>query len=170
MTLPFGTPSAPPVDEHADPVVRVLLVEVSRARCALPLDAVAEVLPAARVEPVPSAPAAVLGVLNVRGEAVAVLDVAVFLGYDRRPLHLSDRFVLLAGTDPPTALRVDGVHDIAELAVRPYEGPRRDGNALGDLGVALREDGLVVVHDPAAFVAAADHEALRRALAELEAA
>lgn len=170
MPSSSGSATAPSLDEGSDAVVRALLVEVSGTRCALPLDAVAEIVPAARVEPVPSAPAAVLGVLNVRGEAVAVLDVAVFLGHDRQPLHPSDRFVLLAGTDPPTALRVDGVHDITELAVRTYEGPRRAEHVLGDLGVALREDGLVVVHDPAAFVAAADHEALRRALAELEAA
>lgn len=167
MTSPSGSASAPSVDEACDAVVHALLVEVSGTRCALPLDAVAEIVLAARVEPVPSAPAAVLGVLNVRGEVLAVVDVAVFLGHDRQPLRPSDRFVLLAGSDPPTALRVDGVHDITELSVRPYEGPRRAEHVLGDLGVALREDGLVVVHDPAAFVAAADHEALRRALAEL---
>lgn len=40
-----------------------------------------EVLPEACIEPVPGAPSEVLGVLNLRGEIVTVLDLRRWLGY-----------------------------------------------------------------------------------------
>lgn len=154
----------------ADAPVQALLVDVAGTRCALPLDAVQEILPAARVEPAPSAPRAVLGVLNLRGTAVVVVDVAVLLGRGGEELRPSDRFVVLEGTDPSIALRVRAAHDIAEVPVRFLAAGGRRGHPLEDLGVALLDDGLLVLLDPVTFVDAADHHELRRALADLEGA
>lgn len=148
--------------------VSALLVDVAGARCALPLAAVDEILPAARVEPVPAAPSAVLGVLSVRGEPVAVVDVAVLLGRDGGPLCPSDCFVVLEGTDPTVAVRVRAAHDIVEVPVRSLPADGWRGGGLDALGVALVADGLLVLHDPRTFVAAADHRELRRALADME--
>ncbi len=58
----------------------VLLLPVHGARFTLPLDRVQEVLEPRHVTRLPGAPASVLGIINVRGNVVGVLDTAVLVG------------------------------------------------------------------------------------------
>jgi purine-binding chemotaxis protein CheW len=62
--------------------VRALLLPVHEDWYAVPLRDVREVVEHERVTPVPTAPRAVLGVLNVRGAVVPVLDTGVLLGLE----------------------------------------------------------------------------------------
>jgi len=59
---------------------QALLLSVGAGSYALPLERVQEVLRRPVVVPLPGAPGAVLGVVDVRGEIVPVLDTAVLLG------------------------------------------------------------------------------------------
>jgi hypothetical protein len=63
--------------------VRALLLPVGPERYALALTGIREVVLSPAVEPLPGAPPAVLGVMNLRGEVVPVLDTAVLLGTGR---------------------------------------------------------------------------------------
>jgi purine-binding chemotaxis protein CheW len=56
-----------------------LLVALGEDRYALPVEQVREVLRSTVLTPVPGAPAAVRGVLNLRGEIVPALDTAALL-------------------------------------------------------------------------------------------
>jgi purine-binding chemotaxis protein CheW len=58
----------------------VLLLPVHRDRYAMPLRMVQEVLEPRSVTRLPGAPPAVLGILNVRGVVVGVVDTGVLLG------------------------------------------------------------------------------------------
>jgi purine-binding chemotaxis protein CheW len=58
----------------------VLLLPVHRDRYAVPLEMVQEVLEPQAVTRLPDAPPSVLGIINVRGVVVGVLDTAVLLG------------------------------------------------------------------------------------------
>jgi purine-binding chemotaxis protein CheW len=60
--------------------VRALLVPVGSDTYAIALDEVREVVGAPVVTAVPTAPASVLGVFNLRGEVVALLDTGTLLG------------------------------------------------------------------------------------------
>lgn len=63
---------ASPADSHP----RAMVFRVGRARLGLPLAAVREVLvPPPSLSTVPRAPAAVLGIMNLRGRVVAVVDL-----------------------------------------------------------------------------------------------
>lgn len=52
----------------------VLLCAIGDHRVALPLDEIREVVPLARTRPIPGAPYFILGLLNVRGRELPVLD------------------------------------------------------------------------------------------------
>lgn len=147
---------------------QVLVVIVGGARCALPLDQVVEVLPAARIEPLPGAPTAVSGVLNLRGDVLPVLDGRRCLGLDATPLRPSDRFVVLRVGEQRQALRVDAALDVAvvpddEVVTAASVMPE----VLSTAGIARLPDGLLLIHDPARFLSSRDAAALRRALAGL---
>lgn len=66
-----------------------------------------EVLPEAAVEPVPGAPPAVLGVLNLRGEILTLLDLPRWLGHD--PAATTAPVLVLEQSGQSLALRVDAL-------------------------------------------------------------
>lgn len=91
--------------------LRALLLPVRDDWYALPLDRIGEVLEEAPVTRLPDAPRSVLGLVNVRGQVVPVLDLAVLLGLP--PLGGAAAAIViartgrgpagLAGTDVPVA-------------------------------------------------------------------
>jgi purine-binding chemotaxis protein CheW len=94
-----------------------LLCRVERRLCALPLAQVEEIMRPLPVEPVAGAPAFVLGVAVVRGEAVPVVDVAALLGAGGS--HAT-RMVTMRVDGRRVALAVDavlGVHAIEEKSL-----------------------------------------------------
>jgi purine-binding chemotaxis protein CheW len=73
---------AQPVETAPEPVdaLDVLVVELAGERHAIEVEHVLEVLPAGPLTPVPCTPAFVLGVTNVRGRVLPVLDLVPVLG------------------------------------------------------------------------------------------
>ena len=147
------------------PPTAVLAVTVADVRCAIALDQVREVVPAAWVEPLPDAPAAVMGVLDLRGELLAVVDARNCLGLSASPLRPSDRFVVVASRDRPVVLRVDSADEIMEI---PGDAVTEARTVAPDVvtaaGIARLSDGMIVIHDPDRFLSSQDSEQLRRAL------
>lgn len=72
-----------------------------------------EVLPEAQPEPVPGAPAAVLGVLNLRGEILTLLDLGAWLGL--APAAVSAPVLVLEHQGQYLALRVDALGQLIRL-------------------------------------------------------
>jgi purine-binding chemotaxis protein CheW len=63
--------------------VQALVLPIGDDRYAVDLTDVREVVPDPALTPLPGAPPAVLGVVNLRGELVPVLDTATLLGVGR---------------------------------------------------------------------------------------
>jgi purine-binding chemotaxis protein CheW len=141
----------------------LLVFAVGESRCALAVDAVERVVPAVEVTPLPSVPDIVLGVVDIGGEIVPVLDVRRRFGQLRRPLRLSDRLVIARTPGRKLALLVDsadGVFDgqgaVPSAAVLPNLEHLR--------GVAQMGDGLIVIHDLETFLSLEEQAALDRAV------
>jgi purine-binding chemotaxis protein CheW len=151
--------------EIAEGAAEVLVFRLGGVRCALPLAAVVEVLRAVRVTPLPTAPAVVEGVIDVRGLVVPVLDLRARLGMAPVPVR-ADHVLILAGAGGRTvAVRADAVEWIASLDTSLVE-PERIARGIGYLaGVARTADGMVLVHDLEAFLRQGEAEALEAALA-----
>lgn len=95
-------------------MVEALLLPLGRDWYALPLVNVREVVPAPAVTPVPGAPAWLLGVANLRGQILPVLDTAHRLGLPSpgEPTHVAvvDSAAGAAGlvtTGPPERALLD---------------------------------------------------------------
>lgn len=145
----------------------LLIVRIGGVRCGLDLSDVVQVIAAATPEPLPGGPATVLGVLDLHGDVIAVLDGRACLGLDPAPLHPDDRFVVLAIGEGRQGLRVDAVEDLGEVTVDAVTGAASLGPAaMSAAGIARLEDGLLVIHDPTRFLSPRDATALASALAE----
>jgi purine-binding chemotaxis protein CheW len=87
------------------------------------LDAVQEVLMGISVTPVPLAEADFAGLLNVRGEIMSVVDLAVRLGVEPSPEgEMGACHVIVRTGRGLVAVTVDRVNDVVHAPAEAYEG------------------------------------------------
>lgn len=79
------------------------------ARLACNIDRVSEVLPCPQSTPVPGAKNWIVGLANVRGELLTVIDVGRFLTGVRSPLKASSRLLATSLNRAPIGLLIDEV-------------------------------------------------------------
>lgn len=114
----------------------------------VPLDYVQRVVRAAEVTPLPKSPPWILGVLNVQGTIVCILDTRILLGSVPREMELSDQFLILSINSKQIGLIADEV-----LGVREYEASSL--TATDDLivesplvrNIAIRDDSVTFILD-----------------------
>lgn len=162
-TLDSGLPAAERGTE-------VLVFEVADQKYALPTRDVREIVRAVAITPLPDAPAVIEGVVNVRGQVLPVLDVRARFGLPARALDLSDHFIVASAGARGVILRVDRATHLAFVDEASVQPPESLGASSGYVaGVAKLEDGLVLIHDVATFLSAAESASLEAALAPVAA-
>lgn len=95
------------VDAHGN--VPVLVCDISGQRLSFELESVAEVVPAAELVELPESPGWVSGLLDLRGRAIPVIDVAARIVGGSRELSVNDHFVVCSDGGRPVALVVQAV-------------------------------------------------------------
>jgi purine-binding chemotaxis protein CheW len=130
-------------------------------RCAVISSAVAEILAAVAVRPLPGQPRYIAGVIDVRGTVVPLLDLRVRFGLPSRPPELSDHYIVTHARERVLALWVDQVEGFERCDPAAWQAAR--GLIAGDRslsGVALLDDGLVTIHDVGAFAEQCERDAV----------
>ena len=135
--------------------VQTVLIPVGADLYALPINWVREVLAAPTVTRLATTPAVVLGLINLRGEIVPLLDTAALLGVGTVGTVV---FAAVMHTPQgPAALAVTGFPQRAELGspTGPSELPGTDGTYQLDRRVVVLLDPVVLLaperldgHDP----------------------
>jgi len=117
-------------------------------RYALPIDRVREIQQIVAFAELPDETGLVLGMVDVRGEIVPVVDIRTLIGLPREPYTLDTPMIVMLGARGPVALIVDAVDTVIDL---PAEGigpaPAMHSLASRILGVHHLDDGLVFVLD-----------------------
>ncbi|KAF0223666.1 MAG: CheW-like [Rhodospirillaceae bacterium] len=117
---------AAPVDQG----LAVLCFQVAGEAYALPLDALAEVLPLPPVTPVPGLPQSLLGVTNVRGEIRPVFNLHDMLTLPEPEAGQRCFAVYLRAPGRPVGLRVNEMRRIIRLDSGQLTFPHESGNGL----------------------------------------
>jgi purine-binding chemotaxis protein CheW len=121
-------------------------------RLALPVEDVSEVLHAQEVTPVPLAPPAVIGLLNLRGRIVTAVDARVRFGLPPRALDDATAHVVVWVLDEQISLVVDGTSDVVTVSAAEREDVPEtiDADIRQLLTAAYQQaDALLLVVDPA---------------------
>lgn len=87
----------------------------------VPVALVQEVLIEQPISPVPLAPPAVAGFLNLRGQVVTAVDLRVRLGLAPRPADAGPMNIVICHEDELFSLLVDEVGDVVEVAAAQLE-------------------------------------------------
>jgi chemotaxis signal transduction protein len=125
-------------------------VRVAAESYALPVEHVLEVRELGEIVPVPGAQQSVLGVINLRGRVLPVLDLAQIFGVARE--GTPRRVVVAEDGGRLAGLAIDDVIDVGDLPPSTEEG-----NSAFLLGATLTDDALVGVIDlPRVLDAVAD--------------
>lgn len=121
-----------------DSVQRWVCFRVAGQDYGLPIERVQEVLREAAIEPVPGTTALVLGVINLRGQIVTVLDLRARLGLPlQAPVDLAARrIVVLDLHGERFGLQVDEVADVLKLADAAIKPAPPVGSATSEVRVA----------------------------------
>jgi purine-binding chemotaxis protein CheW len=147
----------------------VLVFEVAGQRYGLPTDDVRELVRAVAITPLPSAPAVIEGVVNVRGRVLPVLDVRARFSLPARALDPSDHFIVAAAGPRGVILRVDRATHLAMIDEASIQAPETLGPSADYVaGVASVEDGMILIHDLSTFLSAAEAASLDQALNEVD--
>ena len=137
---------------HSEDDPRALLIfEVSGGGYALPVASVVEILPLMEPAAVPGWPEYGLGVFELRGEPVPLMDVRSALGRAARPPSASQLVLVIEALGRRCGVVVDVVRGVASREVQTY-----DGIAPSEVfppselshGVSASEEGTVIVLTP----------------------
>jgi purine-binding chemotaxis protein CheW len=111
---------------------------------------VQEVLRVSEIAPVPGAPHYVLGIINLRGNVVTVIDTRIRLGLETTEVTDSTRIVIIEGAKHVVGILVDCVAEVVDLPMSEVESAPNVGNdesAKYIQGVASRDDELLILVD-----------------------
>lgn len=136
-------------------------------RLALPLACVERTERAVAVSRLPAAPEIVLGVIDVRGRIVPVIDLRARLRLPPRALGVGDRMVVATTPRRAVAMVADAVEGVVECDAATLVAADAVVPGLDFVkGIARRDDGLILIHDLDRFLSLEEEAALERALAE----
>lgn len=148
---------------------QLLIFTLDEERYALRLAAVERVVRAAAITPLPQAPEVVLGVLDLHGQVIPVINLRRRFRLPERALRSSDQFVIARARLVTLALAVDGVESVLEESAHEVIAPDDILAGTGFLeGVTRTEAGLVLIHDLATLLFPEEELLLARALKEGE--
>lgn len=96
--------------------------------CVAPREDVREIIPVPQLTRAPGAKPWLIGVANVRGSILAVVDLAQFLGLPRRAPQSSSRVLIFNSTKVPVGILIDEVAGYRQFTVGD-QNPARLGDA-----------------------------------------
>jgi purine-binding chemotaxis protein CheW len=160
-----GMPISASASAPAGAAREILVFELGGQRYGLPTLDVRELVRAVTITRLPNAPAFIEGVVNVRGRILPVLDIRARFHLPAKPLDPADHFIVASAGPRGVILRVDRATHLALVD----ESSVHSAEALGSsatyvAGVAKLEGGLVLIHDLATFLSAAEAASLDAAL------
>ena len=150
------------------PPLRLVVFVIEGQRYALPLSAVERVLPMVAVSPLPKAPAVALGVINLHGAVIPVLDIRLRFSWPPREYALTAHLLVARTRQRTLALPVDEALGVQEVAAEAVTPPDAVLPGIGQVaGIVALTDGLLFIHDLDAFLSLHEERQLTEALEEM---
>lgn len=131
-----------------------LIFKLNQSHYGIPVTAVQELFFLPEVTAITKTPPGVLGVINLRGELLPVIDLHQQLGQPRLPLQLTDSMIVLEWQTQRVGIIVNQVDEVQAIALAQitsnlYEADSQIGLAIA---IATVEDEIVTLLNPELLV------------------
>jgi purine-binding chemotaxis protein CheW len=144
---------------------QILIFALGEPRYALYLSAVERVVRAVEIIPLQKAPEFILGVINMQGQVILVVDIRSCFGMPRREVDPNDQFILAHTSRRLVALVADSVAGIHELTDQEWVSTDQILPGVAYIhGLAKVEGDLVLLCDIDQFLSFDDEKRLDSAL------
>ncbi|MCB1773450.1 MAG: purine-binding chemotaxis protein CheW [Gammaproteobacteria bacterium] len=133
-----------------DPVIQLVTFRLKDETYGINVMQVQEVLRVTEIAPVPGAPGYVLGIINLRGNVVTVIDTRTRFGLPTTERDDSSRIVIIESEQQVVGILVDSVAEVVELRQSEIDSAPNIGNEESSRyiqGVASRDADLLIVVD-----------------------
>lgn len=138
-----------------------LIFSIDDKNLAIELELIEQVYSAVEVSPLAGAPDTILGLINVHGAIIVVLNVRKKLGLRERSIELSDQILIANLDDRQLALLVDEVVEVLHAPSHKIA----DGLTETDLKPSIqKENESIELYELKNFLSQEEEEALRTAL------
>ncbi|WP_078118951.1 chemotaxis protein CheW [Thiosocius teredinicola] len=133
-----------------DAVIQLVTFRLKDETYGINVMQVQEVLRVTEIAPVPGAPSYVLGIVNLRGNVVTVIDTRTRFGLPTTEVDDSSRIVIIESEQQVVGILVDSVAEVVELRqseidTAPNVGTEESSRYIQ--GVASRDSDLLIVVD-----------------------
>ncbi len=136
--------------ELNDPVMQWVTFRLGDEKYGINVMQVQEVLRITEIAPVPGAPTYVLGIINLRGNVVTVIDTRNRFGLMSKETDDSSRIAIIETEDHIIGILVDSVAEVVELRASEMETAPNVGNDESSKyiqGVTSIENELLILVD-----------------------
>ena len=137
-------------DTSGDVDIRYVTFRLADETYGIQVMQVQEVLRVTEIAPVPGAPSYVLGIINLRGNVVTVIDTRSRFGLMRKENDDSTRIVIIEAERQVIGILVDSVAEVVDLKSTQIESAPNVGNDESSRyiqGVATRDGELLILVD-----------------------
>ena len=110
-------------DEQREPTTRMLCFRLDREWYGVELQDIMEIIRVNQITYLPSGPAYIAGICNLRGNIISVMDPKKLFGLEHQPLTDQSRIVVVASGGVETGLLVDEVSAIVDVAETAVDAP-----------------------------------------------
>lgn len=133
--------------------LRLVAFRIDGARYAVSLADTEGVFSMVAVDPLPGAPAGLLGVINLHGRPIAVVDLRRRVGLAAHDYDLAAHLLIVSTPRRRLAIAADEVLGPVEIETGAVAPPQALAPGPGSLsGVAPLAEGLLFIHDLEAFL------------------
>lgn len=135
----------------------------------LPLSNIDRIVPAVYVTPLPKAPEIILGVINVQGQIIPVINLRKRFRLPEREVEPDDQFIVAHTARRTVALSVDAVRGVSSLPGQiVISGRAIAPNIEYIAGIAKQEDGVLLIYDLDTCLSLDEEKTLDSALSNAE--
>jgi len=137
-------------EDQNDPMLQWVTFQLENETYGVNVMQVQEVLRVTEIAPVPGAPSYVLGIINLRGNVVTVLDTRARFGLPQQDINDSSRILIIESTGQVVGILVDKIAEVVYLKASEIEETPNVGNKESSRfiqGVCNREKELLILVD-----------------------
>lgn len=146
-------------------LIKLVAFALDAQKFAVPLSFVERVVPVTEITHLPKAPEIVIGIVNMQGKIIPVINIRKRFRLPIREIELSDRFIISQTSKRPVAIMVDAIDGVIEYPEHKVIEAEKILPGLEYIeGVIKSEDGMVLIHDLDKFLSLDEEAALDKAM------
>lgn len=147
---------------------QIVVFSLDDGQYGMHLYSVERVVQAVEITPLPKAPKNVMGVIDVQGQIIPVIDIRKLFNLPARETRLSDQIIIARSESRSIAFMVDAVGGIIEHTDKQAVDGEKIYPGINYTEEVLKiKDNLIMVHNIDKFLSGEDEAALHEAISTI---